>query len=78
MESLANLVERLGCYEVLVEENLIAVVVNLSLLCVDLCKTNTLLGATQLAHVRNNLYLCDNLASLNHVASLLVDVGNDT
>ncbi len=75
---LLYLIKLIGADQLLLEELLLATVVHLCLLQVDFGKAHTSLGRTELSHIRNHLYLGDNLARLNIITCLLAYLGDDT
>ncbi len=78
LQGLLYLVELVGADQLLLEELFLTTKVYLGLLQVDAGQTHTGLCAAQLAHIWDDLYLGYHLASLHIVASLLVNLGNDT
>ncbi len=78
LQGLLHLVELVGAYQLLLEELFLAPIVYLCLLQVDASQAHTSLRRTELSHVWDYLYLGNHLASLNVIARLLANLGDDT
>ena len=78
LQRLLHLVKLIGADQLLLVELFLATIVYLCLLQVNFGKAHTSLRRTELSHIRNHLYLGDNLACLHEIACLLADFGDDT
>ena len=73
-----GLIVLISRYQLLVVEVLLALEVGLCLLQVDVGQTYAHLGRAELIHVRNDLHLGNDVASIHVVAWLLVELRDDT
>ena len=76
--SLLYLIKLIGADQLFFEELFLATIIHLCLFQVDFCKAHTCLSRTELSHIRNHLYLGDNLARLNIITRFFANLCDDT